>query len=145
MTNYIEPHPAESLANVGALKGAFGQTPVKMFPDRKGEVFRDKMRVITRGMTPEDLDILQNDRMGSFEFPHMPSVLSEYFHEWNTDYGRGELGLSHEHIHETHRSFYEHIVDHPEDWDKEQFAMALAMLENGGVGPSRVDSSVPTP
>ena len=143
MSNYIE-QSARSKDMAGAPKDGPGQTPVKMFPDRKGEVFRDTMRVITLGMTPEDLDILQNDRMGSFEFPHMPSVLAEYFYDWHRDSGRGELGLSHENIHETYASFYEHIVGHPEDWDKEQVAMALAMLENGEVGPSRVEYLAPT-
>lgn len=144
VSNYIE-QSAEPQDRVGAPKGALGQIAVKAFPDRKGEVFRDKVRAITRGMTPEDLDILKNDRMGSFEFPHMPSVLAEYFYDWHRDSGRGELGLSHENIHETYASFYEHIVGHPEDWDKEQVAMALAMLETGEVGPTRVEYSVPTP
>lgn len=109
-----------------------------LFPDRKGEVLRDRVQTIMRDMTPDDLDILQNDRIWNFEFPHMPSVLSEYFHEWNKDYGSGEAGLSHENIHETHARFYEHVVANPEDWDKEQVAMASAMLKSGKVGPSRI-------
>lgn len=144
MSNYIE-QSAEPQDKAGAPKEALGQIVVKPFPDRKGEVFRDKVRDITREMSTEDLDILQNDRIGGFKFPHMPSILAEYFQEWNSDYGPGELGLSHENIHETYASFYEHIVGHPEDWDKEQVAMAMAMLENGEVGPKRVEYWVPTP
>lgn len=129
-------------------KDALGQktsASLKTFPDRKAEVLHDKVCGITRGMSKEDLDTLQNDRMGGFEFPQMPSILAEYFYEWNSDYGCGEAGLSHENIHETHAKFYEHIIGHPEEWDKQQVDMALAMLENGNVGPSLHSSVRATP
>jgi len=101
------------------------------FPDRKGSVLRDKVRVILDGMSKEDLDTLQNDRMGVFQFPQMPSILAEYFHDWNNDYGSGEVGLSHENVHETHAKFYEHIVGHPDEWDKQQVDMASSILAKG--------------
>lgn len=108
---------------------------IKTFPDRKREVLCDKVADIVGAMSDEDLDILQNDRMGGFEFPTMPTLLAEYFHEWNGDYGSGESGLSHENIHETYAKFYEHIVDHPDGWDTEQVDMARVMLERGEAGP----------
>lgn len=110
---------------------------IRLFPERKSEVIRDKVRNLISDMSYKDLDVLQNDRVGGFKFPNMPSILADYFHEWNGHYGRGETGLSHENIQETYASFYEYIVDDPDGWDQEQVDMARALLVRGEVGPVR--------
>ena len=37
------------------------------FPDRLGEVLREKVESIVQSMSAEDIDTLQNDRVGGFE------------------------------------------------------------------------------
>lgn len=102
------------------------------FPDRRTEVFLAAVNAVVHDMSDEDLDVLQNDSVGVFAFPALPSILAEHFRDWNNDYGRGEIGLSHENIHETYAGFYEHIVENPEDWENTQVNIARAALLGNG-------------
>jgi hypothetical protein len=114
---------------------------ITQFPNRKGEVVREKAQNIMDDMSDEDLDTLQNDRLDSFKYPKMPSILKEYFNDWNSDYGQGEAGLSSDRIQETYAEYYQHIVDDPEGWDPEQVTMAQALLD-GKAGP-RANAQTP--
>lgn len=111
---------------------------ISQFPDRKKEVFREKVQGIVDGMSDEDMYTLQHDVLDAdFKYPKMPTILSEYFNDWKDDYGPGESGLSSDRIHETYREYYQFIVDDPEGWDPEQVTMAQALLD-GKVGPAGV-------
>lgn len=108
---------------------------VESFPDRKREVFREKVLAAIGPLSDHDFEVLQHDCLGPFEFPQMPSVLFDYFREWYGDFGTGEAGLSHENIHESYAKFYAYVVEHPAEWDEEQVAVASDLLRRGKAGP----------
>lgn len=93
-----------------------------------GDYLHDRLMTALGNMSNADLDTLQNDRIGKFIFPQMPSILKPYFSDWLNDYGPGETGMSHERIHATYREYYEHIAHDPESWEPQEVQLAKALL-----------------